>query len=90
MLKGCQKRVVVLNDTKSRYFDSAYFILKSDIPQNKCSRDILREAEALINSVDTKFIEKKEHSDGILAYFSGAATVCAAAGAIALAGHFIL
>ncbi len=48
MLKGCQRRIIMVKDTKSRYFDSAYFVIKSDIPPSCKDSDMLTEAHKMI------------------------------------------
>ena len=45
--KGCQKRIIMVNRPGSRYFESAYFVLKSGLPRSVSERDMLREAELL-------------------------------------------
>lgn len=97
IVKGCCRKVIFVKDTGSKYIDSAYFILKSDLPQNVCDRDMLREAERLIGSdaaphtADAKDAAqpKKPRCDGLIAFFSGAATVGAVAGAISLVAKLL-
>ncbi len=50
MIKGCQKKIIMVKDTKSKYFDAAYFVLKKDIPQACSSSDILSEANRIIDN----------------------------------------
>ena len=50
MLKGCQRRIIMVKDTGSRYFDSAYFVIKHDLPQNSRESDMLAEAHRMINA----------------------------------------
>ena len=94
LIKGCQRRMIMLRDPKSRYFDTVYFVLKADLPKSSRESDMLREAELILmggsseNAMPQK-PKKVKNSDGVLAYFSGAATVGAAVGAIALAAHLI-
>ena len=93
-IKGCSRRVISLREPKSKYFDAIYFVLKPGLPKS-CERDMLREAELIISGGTTGEKEsapekpKRPEADGVLAYFSGAATVGAAVGAIALAAHLI-
>ena len=50
MIKGCQKRIILVRDTGSELFDEAYFILKKDIPcDDSIEGDIVRAATAIIN-----------------------------------------
>lgn len=85
----------MMNNPPSRYFDSVCFILKSELPTGSRECDMLREAQLLIASEEEKLPKPaapkriRRSADGIIAYFSGAATVGLAAGAIALAAHFI-
>ena len=48
MLKGCSRRIIMVKDTGSRYFDSAYFVLKSDLPVTCRDSDMLSEARRMI------------------------------------------
>ena len=76
IVKGCCRKVIFVKDTGSKYIDSAYFILKSDLPHNICDRDMLREAERLIGSdaaphtADAKDAAqpKKPRCDGLIAF----------------------
>ena len=104
MVKGYRRQVIVLRDPPGKMFDTVYFIAKSDLPSGIREKDLLREAEKIVASVGDKppvrsgeisppEDQKKRpqrSTDGILAYFSGAATVGVAAGAIALAARLIL
>lgn len=48
MIKGCQKKIILVKDTKSRYFDSAYFVIKGDLPEASTDSDMLAEAHRII------------------------------------------
>ena len=50
MLKGCQRRIIMVKDTGSRYFDSAYFVIKSDVPPSCKDSDMLTEAHKMIDA----------------------------------------
>lgn len=50
MIKGIGKRVVVLTDPTSKIYEQAIFILKQDSPEAPCDRDMLAEAERIINA----------------------------------------
>ena len=50
MLKGCQRRMIVVRETGSPYFDCAYFVLRCDLPEKVGESDILKEARRLIES----------------------------------------
>ena len=51
MLKGAQKRMVVLRTAASSHFESAYFILKDDAPPqgSEQGRSMLEEANRILN-----------------------------------------
>lgn len=102
IVKGCCRKVIFVKDTGSKYIDSAYFILKDDLPTGYSDRDMLREAERIINSDVNKNSTtepnvppmvsekpKKAGCDGLIAFFSGAATVGAVAGAISLIANLL-
>ena len=49
MLKGAQKRMIIVRTGDSRYFDEAYFILRRELPQRGTGRgDMLREANRIL------------------------------------------
>ena len=50
MIKGIGKRVVVLTDPTSKIYEQAIFILRQDTPDTPCDRDMLAEAERIINA----------------------------------------
>ena len=50
MIKGIGKRVVVLTDPNSKIYEQAIFILRQDVPDKRCDKDMLTEAERIINS----------------------------------------
>ena len=50
MIKGIGKRVVVLTDPTSKLYEQAIFILKQDTPATPCDKDMLSEAERIINA----------------------------------------
>ena len=51
MLKGCQKRIIMINDTGSDIFDQAYFIIKdANICDRFCKTDMIREANRIIDN----------------------------------------
>ncbi len=50
MIKGCQRRIIMVKDTGSRYFDSAYFVLRHDLPENSRESDMLAEAHRMISA----------------------------------------
>lgn len=50
MLRGCQKRVIHLRDTKSQLFDEAYFIIReqSDAQTSPTPHEMVKEAQRII------------------------------------------
>ncbi len=50
MIKGIGKKVVVLTDPTSKIYEQAIFILRQDADEPPCDRDMLAEAERIINS----------------------------------------
>ena len=50
MIKGCQKKIIQVKDTKSPFFEEAYFVLKSSIDTSLNEKiDIVSEATSIIN-----------------------------------------
>jgi hypothetical protein len=51
MLKGAQKRMVVLRTATSSHFESAYFILKDDAPRDEGGQELslLEEANRILD-----------------------------------------
>ena len=49
MLKGAQKRMIVIRTRNSRLFEEAYFVMRRDLPENTHhGADILWEANRII------------------------------------------
>lgn len=48
MYKGYKRRVIVVKDTKSRLFDSAYFVLREDASEENVN-DMVKEASRIIS-----------------------------------------
>ncbi len=51
MIKGCSRRMIVLKDTGSDFFEEAYFVLKSSAAhcKIKTERDFIAEAQRIIS-----------------------------------------
>ncbi len=47
MIKGCEKKIIFLESTKSKYFEQAYLVMKDDL-YTLNEGDILEEAERII------------------------------------------
>lgn len=52
MIKGLERKMMLLKSTNSKYFDEAYFIMKDDISLYD-EVEILREAERIMFSAET-------------------------------------
>ena len=50
MIKGCEKKIIYLKDTKSEFFEEAYFVVK---PQSSTKKecDIISEATRIVNGI---------------------------------------
>ena len=91
----------MVNRPGSRYFESAYFVLKSGLPRSVRERDMLREAELLVSGADEN-CRKAEMTDinvpsrtvkrfpSLTAWLTGAAVIGAVAGAISLIAALML
>lgn len=51
MIKGCERRMIKIENTESDLFESAYFIIKQNaqLPKKKRRDDMLREAARIVN-----------------------------------------
>lgn len=49
MLRGCQKKIIVLKNTGSEMFEEAYFIIKPEF-EDKSDFNIIEEATKIISS----------------------------------------
>ena len=60
MLKGTQRKVIVLKDTQSGIFDEAYFIVKKSADsKNLTTNDMVMEAERIITASVIRTEEKR-------------------------------
>ena len=54
MIKGCNKRVIVMKDTGNDMIEEAFFILKPDVSQSKNKQsgtaDILKQASLILDA----------------------------------------
>ena len=50
MIKGCERRMIKIEDTDSELFESAYFIIRQNVPLPKKTKreDIIREAARIV------------------------------------------
>lgn len=66
-----QKRIVYLKDTKSKYFDEAYFVLKSGVLESEDS--LINEAERIIGNTSISQMKCNDKSgNGLFACLIGA------------------
>ena len=70
MIKGCHKSIVFLKDTKSEFFDEAYFVVKPNVASHT-TKNIISEATSLINEYEEKRKQRKK-STWLLPFFIGA------------------
>lgn len=49
MIKGCQKKMIVLRGVESRYFTEAFFVLRDDCPDAVPRADMVSEANRIIS-----------------------------------------
>ena len=59
MIKGCQKRIIQIKDTKSQVFEEAYFVLKSGASDAVSEKDIISEATSIINRYSQSGVSPK-------------------------------
>lgn len=64
MIKGCQKKIIFLESTKSKYFDQAYLVMKDDL---YCldEGEIINEAEKIIFGAEYCKKEQKTKPNGL-------------------------
>ncbi len=77
MIKGCERRMIKIENPESELFESAYFILRQNVPSPKRTKrdELLREA---VRITDGRFAESKkrrrirERLIPVCAFFAGA------------------
>ncbi len=95
MIKGCARRMIILKDTGSDFFEEAYFVLKSspDTGLIRSEKDFVAEANRIIasnspvskNSLSVGGKKGTSHSEKSLFFLLGAL-----AGAVSMWGASIL
>ena len=61
MIKGVQRKMVVVKTDNSNVFETAYFVLRSDAERSRCeSADLLGEANRIINQGNEEKTKRKE------------------------------
>ena len=73
MIKGCQKKIIHIKDTKSTIFAEAYLVLKPCAEQLASERDIIAEANEIINGAQQirNNGEHKKHRGRLVPFFLG-------------------
>ena len=88
MLKGAQKRMIIVRTGDSRYFDEAYFVLKNDSSSlDVKTHSLAEEADRIISESCILFTKKRKKSRalGRAAFFSlGAGFASAVIGIVSL------
>jgi len=70
MIKGAQKQMIVVSTGDSRYFDEAYFVIRREVKAASCRRDMLREANRILE--ESSYAEEKPRKRrGWLLFFAG-------------------
>ena len=73
MIKGAQKQMIVLKTSASRYFEEAYFVLKTDLRPCKRDRtDLLTEANRILKESESARGGKKRDKRAWLWFVLGA------------------
>ena len=87
MVRGCQKKIIYLKNTRSDIFDEAYFVIKEDMIERMPAddTDMVKEASRIIDENDIfireKYISKTPAIKPFAAFLAG---VCAAVSAVML------
>ena len=75
MIKGCEKKIIFLENTKSKYFEQAYLVIKDDI--YTCDEgEILGEAERIIFGAEGCKKAKKKQKRNMLDIWRGVLSFC--------------
>lgn len=78
MVKGCEKRMIRLQNTGSRMFEEVYFVLREDLPGEGCeTRDILAEANRIVEENEMPAHKRTGLRTVLLPFLIGAATATA-------------
>lgn len=88
MVRGCQKRIYYIRDTRSALFAEAYFILKNSEGAAPGNTELAAEAQRIVADMDRRFSPRRPHDSGVGqkvgAFVVGAASSSAVIGGIAL------
>lgn len=75
MLNGDERRIVLIRDIKSPYFDEAYFVMKDNC-NHLIQSDVLSEAEKILGKA--RIPKKKRCKPGKLIYSFSCGALCGA------------
>lgn len=86
MIKGCERRMIKIENPESELFESAYFILRQNAPSpKKCKKEeLLREAVRITDGKLTESTKKRKKLERIVHIVSFAAGVFVSAAAFGL------
>jgi len=83
--KGIQKRIIVIQTQQCSYFESAFFVLRNDLPQTTADDAMLIEAQRIIAESDRSRKSQKQKKSAknfaavtlslIIGIFCGAAMI---------------
>ncbi len=78
MLKGTQKQIIFLKDTKSGIFDEAYFVIKPSGVEGLSRSDMVEEANRIISSslISEEPLKKKGKKKNTSAFWFTIMGVC--------------
>ena len=94
MIKGCNKRVIVMKDTGNDMIEEAFFIIKPEASKSGFSEsDMLKQANRILEKsfYDERFshlsmnVSKHKHPGNFSSFWSGVVV-----GAIVTAGFFLI
>ena len=83
MVKGAQKQMIVIKTGDSRYFDEAYFVLRREVRARGARRDMLAEANKILEECGAQSKERRRHLPHALLLFAGG-LLCGAVPTVAL------
>ena len=73
--KGCERKMIMIKNTGSDFFDEAYFILKEKLNCNNdnCEEDIIKEANRIVNenTITLKKEKNKRIKPDIISFIAG-------------------
>ena len=82
MIKGNERRVVIIRGTKDAIYDMACIFIKSEKTDNMPEDDIVKEAERIIESANIQTNREKEKKEPLftkrmISFFLGTLSGCA-------------